>query len=145
MRGDVSARLHRPVGRGRNADGRSSNRMTLPIGDSRLYHLRGVMMTVTKVDFQSFKESIAQPQPPAGLSLALQALWWDAKGDWNEAHERAQERDDAAGMRVHAYLHRKEGDLSNAGYWYRRSGTRPPVLTLDEEWDEMVRGFLGEG
>ena len=97
------------------------------------------------MDLLSFKESIAQPQPPAGLSAALQALWWDAKGDWNKAHERAQERDDAAGMRVHAYLHRKEGDHSNAGYWYRRSGTTPSVLTLDEEWDEMVRGLLGEG
>ena len=97
------------------------------------------------MDLQSFKELIAQPQPPAGLSPALQALWWDAKGDWNKAHERAQERDDAAGMRVHAYLHRKEGDQSNAGYWYRRSGATPSVLTLDEEWDEMVRGFLGQG
>jgi hypothetical protein len=110
-----------------------------------LYYRRGFVMTVTRVDFQAFKESIAQSQPPAGLSPALQALWWDAKGDWNAAHERAQERDDAAGMRVHAYLHRKEGDLSNAGYWYRRSGAKLPVLTLDAEWDEMVREFLAEG
>src|SRR6187551_687252 len=119
--------------------------MTLPVGRRRGYYRRSlVTMVQKKLDLHSFKESLAKPQPPAGLSPALQALWWDAKGDWNEAHERAQEREDAAGMRVHAYLHRKEGDLSNAGYWYRRSGTTAPALTLDEEWDEMVRGLLGE-
>jgi hypothetical protein len=94
------------------------------------------------MDAHSFRESIAQAQPPADLSLALQALWWDAKGDWQKAHEHAQQRDDTPGMRVHAYLHRKEGDQSNAEYWYRRSGASPSRLTLDEEWDELVRGFL---
>lgn len=100
---------------------------------------------VGKLNLQVFKDSIAKSQPPAGLSAALAALWWDAKGDWDKAHERAQERDDAAGMRVHAYLHRKEGDLSNAEYWYRRSGAAPSTLTLDEEWEELVRRFLGQG
>jgi hypothetical protein len=90
-------------------------------------------------------DSVAEPQPPEGLSLALQALWWDAKGDWKKAHERAQERDDVAGMRVHAYLHRKEGDQSNAEYWYRRCGATPAISTLDEEWDELARKFLQEG
>lgn len=94
------------------------------------------------MDLQSFKISTAQLQPPDGLSLALQALWWDAKGDWRKAHERAQERDDPAGMRVHAYLHRKEGDQSNAGYWYRRCGASASTTTLDEEWLELVRTFL---
>lgn len=94
------------------------------------------------MDLRAFKESLATPQPPAGLSPALQALWWDAKGEWDEAHERAQERDDTAGMRVHAYLHRKEGDQSNAEYWYRRSGATPSNLTLDEEWDMLVRDLL---
>ncbi len=94
------------------------------------------------MDLQAFKASIAQPQPPDGLSLALQALWWDAKGDWETAHERAQERDDRAGMHVHAYLHRKEGDPSNAAYWYRRAGATPSTLSLGAEWEELTRSFL---
>ena len=98
-----------------------------------------------KLDLQSFRTSTGQAEPPGGLSLALQALWWDAKGDWRKAHERAQERDDAAGMRVHAYLHRKEGDQSNAAYWYRRCGDAPSTSTLDEEWEELVRRFLRQG
>jgi hypothetical protein len=97
------------------------------------------------LDFRAFRESIAQTQPPAGLGAAMLALWWDAKGDWDKAHDHAQERDDAAGMRVHAYLHRKEGDQSNAAYWYRRCAAAPSVLTLDEEWEELARTFLERG
>lgn len=97
------------------------------------------------MDPQTFRDSTAKPEPPAGLSPALQALWWDAKGDWDKAHERAQECNDAAGMRVHAYLHRKEGDQSNAEYWYRRCGAAPSTLTLDEEWQELVRAFAEPG
>lgn len=93
-------------------------------------------------DFQAFKDSIEEPQPPAGLSLALQALWWDARGDWDRAHDCAQQRDDAAGAHVHAYLHRKEGDPSNANYWYRRAGVKPSVLTFDAEWEELARIVL---
>jgi hypothetical protein len=96
------------------------------------------------MDLQAFRNSIAKSQPPAGLTPALQALWWDAKGDWDKAHERAQLRDDAAGMRVHAYLHRKEGDQSNADYWYRRCDAVPSTLTLEEEWQELARAFLGQ-
>ena len=98
-----------------------------------------------QLDFQTFRDSLASPEPPPELSLALQALWWDAKGDWDKAHERAQERDDADGAHVHAYLHRKEGDQSNAEYWYRRARAAPSTLTLDAEWDELVRGFLAQG
>jgi hypothetical protein len=100
---------------------------------------------VAKLDWKSFEDSIAQPQPPDGLSLALQGLWWDAKGDWDKAHERAQEREDKAGMHVHAYLHRKEGDQSNAEYWYRRAGAKPSTLTLDEEWAELAQALLRQG
>ena len=96
-------------------------------------------------DFQTFRDSLASPEPPPELSLALQALWWDAKGDWDKAHERAQERDDADGAHVHAYLHRKEGDRSNAEYWYRRARAAPSVLTLDAEWEELVRRYLEQG
>lgn len=96
------------------------------------------------MDLQAFRNSTAKPEPPAGLSLALQALWWDAKGDWNKAHERAQERDDQAGMRVHAYLHRKEGDQSNAEYWYRRCRATPAAGPLEAEWEELARSLLAE-
>jgi hypothetical protein len=97
------------------------------------------------MDLKTFKGSTSGTEPPAGLSLALQALWWDAKGDWDKAHERAQEREDKAGNRVHAYLHRKEGDPSNASYWYRRADAAPFTGSLDQEWQELVEGFLSEG
>lgn len=72
--------------------------------------------------------------PPAGMPGALVALWHDARGDWHAAHETVQSEsgDDAAW--VHAYLHRKEGDLSNAHYWYRRAGKTPSHDSLDQEW-----------
>ena len=104
-----------------------------------------VFTTAEKLDLHTFRDSIAKPQPPAGLTPVLQALWWDAKGDWNKAHEYAQERDDTAGMRVHAYLHRKEGDQSNAEYWYRRCQTAPSTLTLDREWEELAQALLEQG
>jgi hypothetical protein len=94
------------------------------------------------LDLKSFRESIEKPEPPGGLSLALQALWWDAKGDWEKAHQRAQEREDEAGMWVHAYLHRKEGDLSNADYWYRRCKKSPPKTSLDQELESLAQAFL---
>lgn len=90
------------------------------------------------MDLPGFRQTLASPAPPEGLSLALQALWWDAKGDWDKAHECAQERDDKDGARVHAYLHRKEGDPSNAGYWYRRAGISPFAGSLSEEWEALV-------
>jgi hypothetical protein len=97
------------------------------------------------MDLPTFTASLPDTTPPSGLSLALQALWWDAKGDWEQAHECAQAREDADGNRVHAYLHRKEGDISNAGYWYRRAGVTPASGTLEAEWEAIVRGFLREG
>ena len=72
--------------------------------------------------FETFKATLGDPAPPVGLSPVVQALWHEAKGDWNEAHRLAQSQDDADGAWVHAYLHRVEGDLANAGYWYRRAG-----------------------
>ena len=94
------------------------------------------------MDMNSFRSSLNDAQPPAGMSLALQALWWDAKGGWDRSHELAQQRDDAAGMRVHAYLHRKEGDQGNAGYWYRRCRIAPFTASLEQEWEELVEQFL---
>ncbi len=86
----------------------------------------------------AFRASLTAPAPPAGTSLARQALWWDAKGDWDGAHRCAMADDSAAGAAVHAYLHRKEGDLANAGYWYRRAGR--PVFDgpLEAEWERLA-------
>jgi hypothetical protein len=124
----------------------SPQQLKLPVGRWRGYHqVPAFTTTVRKLDLQTFRNSMGEPQPPDGLSLALQALWWDAKGDWARAHERAQERDDSEGMRVHAYLHRKEGDQSNAEYWYRRCRTVPSILTLDEEWEELAQTLLQQG
>lgn len=95
------------------------------------------------MDLDGFRASTTAASPPAGLGHALRALWWDAKGDWDKAHECAQAQDDKAGAWVHAYLHRKEGDLSNAGYWYRRAGrARPEDATLDAEWAAIAAALL---
>jgi hypothetical protein len=95
------------------------------------------------MDLAGFKSSLTDVAPPKGLSSALYALWWDAKGDWDKAHEFAQADDGkAGGDRVHAYLHRKEGDSENAGYWYKRVGEPFPKLSLEAEWDAVVKTLL---
>ncbi len=93
-----------------------------------------------------FRESVKLQTPPAPLSLALAGLWWDAKGNWDNAHESAQQDEGPAGSWVHAYLHRKEGDIANAGYWYRRAGkpARKGLGALEEEWLEIATALLGE-
>ena len=94
------------------------------------------------MDFAAFEASLSGDAPPAELSQALAGLWWDGKGDWARAHDCAQAQDDAAGSAVHAYLHRKEGDLSNAGYWYRRAGRKVATGTLEAEWDGLAGDLL---
>ena len=88
------------------------------------------------------RATIRQPQPPPGLSPLLKALWLDARGDWNGAHGIAQDDDTREAAWVHAYLHRKEGDPSNAGYWYRRAGKSPATVSLGEEWDTIAAALL---
>ncbi len=73
-------------------------------------------MTLTE-----FEASVATGTPPVALPPVLLALWHDARGDWEAAHEVAQDVPDPDGAWVHAYLHRKEGDAGNAAYWYRRA------------------------
>lgn len=94
--------------------------------------------------FDQFKNSLQQSAPPPGLSPVLEAMWWDGKGDWERSHDIAQDVHSADGSWVHAYLHRKEGDLGNAGYWYARAGKRMPSAGLEAEWEQMVKGLLGE-
>jgi len=95
------------------------------------------------MELAEFRASLAGTAPAPGLSLALEALWWDAKGDWDKAHASAQAQNDAAGAAVHAYLHRKEGDLANAGYWYGRAGRPVTAGPLAEEWETLARTLLG--
>jgi hypothetical protein len=89
-----------------------------------------------------FKRTVAAAAPPAKISPALRALWHDARGDWEAAHDTAQSVDDDRGAWVHAYLHRKEGDAANAAYWYRRAGKSVPTDSLDEEWDRIASALL---
>jgi hypothetical protein len=88
-----------------------------------------------------FRASLSQSEPPAGLSIPCQALWWDGKGDWARAHSLVDSLETSDGMAVHAYLHRKEGEDWNANYWYDRAGRRFHRSSLDEEWDALVEGL----
>lgn len=93
---------------------------------------------------EDFRNSFSLDGPPAGLSPALAGLWWDAKGNWDKAHESAQQDEGPAGAWVHAYLHRKEGDQSNADYWYQRAGKASARGPLQDEWEEITAALLGE-
>ncbi len=88
------------------------------------------------------KETRKQQFPPEGLSVPRTALWWDAKGEWAQAHDLVDELETHDGMAVHAYLHRKEGAASNADYWYARAGRGFHRPALDAEWDALVEGLL---
>ena len=89
-----------------------------------------------------FKETISQSAPPRQLNHLLQALWYDAKGDWEAAHNLAQEVNTKDGSWIHAYLHRKEGDLGNATYWYHKANQPVCKKSLAEEWEEIVKALL---
>src|ERR1700757_4157910 len=91
---------------------------------------------------EEFRTSITLDTPPAELPLLLQALWWDAKGDWAQAHDLVDELETPDGMAVHAYLHRKEGSASNADYWYHRAGHNFRRPTLEAEWTALVEALL---
>jgi len=92
-----------------------------------------------------FQESLVFDEPPKDLSTPLTALWWDARGDWPRAHDLVDELESTEGMAVHAYLHRREGSLSNADYWYRRAGRMYYRSALEEEWQALVEGLLLQG
>ena len=94
------------------------------------------------MELKAFRDSLQASAPPAELSPALQALWYDAKGEWSRAHELVQAGDDRTGAWVHAYLHRKEGDASNAAYWYRRAGEPMQQGPLETEWEQIVERLL---
>ena len=92
---------------------------------------------------QEFLGSLNGEACPADLEPTLRALWYDANGDWDKAHEIVQERSDRMSARIHAYLHRKEGDDWNSRYWHRQAGSEyPEGMSLDEEWDYLVRQLV---
>ncbi len=79
---------------------------------------------------------------PSNLSVELQSLWHDGRGDWDQSHNVIQDVNGKNAAWIHAYLHRKEGDLSNAQYWYNRAGRSMPNVSLEEEWGSLVEYFL---
>ena len=93
--------------------------------------------------FTEFKSTLIESSAPKGLSVELEALWYDGKGDWNRSHEVIQDINSKNAAWIHAYLHRKEGDSGNAQYWYSRAGKNMPNVNLDKEWESLVNHFLG--
>jgi hypothetical protein len=91
-----------------------------------------------------FKRSLSETEPPSSGSPALAALWWAAKGDWGRAHVLVMDEEGGNCAWVHAYLHRVEGDLDNAGYWYQQAGKAVPQGTLQSEWDAIADTLLGD-
>lgn len=90
------------------------------------------------------KASLAGVAPPVNLSQPLMALWWVAKGNWEKAHSLAQQTPTADGAWVHAHIHRVEGDLGNAGYWYGRASKPASSVALETEWDQIASALLGK-
>ena len=90
-----------------------------------------------------FKASLSGAAPAPDLATPLAALWWAAKGNWDQAHSIAQDEATPDGAWVHAYLHRVEGDLGNAGYWYRQAGQPVAKDSVDAEWERMASALLG--
>jgi hypothetical protein len=94
------------------------------------------------MNLEEFRQSLGEAQPSDNVSPLLKALWWDAKGDWAKAHAIAQDVESPDGAWVHAYLHRKEGDEGNAGYWYRQAGKPHSRAELKSEWEEIAGELL---
>jgi hypothetical protein len=102
-------------------------------------------MVVSMVDLKmaDLKSTLSDAAPASGLPPSLAALWWVAKGNWDAAHKIVQDESDANSAWVHAYLHRVEGDISNAGYWYRQAGQPVAKDPLEAEWERIVSTLEG--
>jgi hypothetical protein len=97
------------------------------------------------VNMAEFKASLSGAAPAPELDAPLAALWWAERGGWDQAHKIVQDEDTREAAWVHAYLHRVEGDLPNAGYWYRQAGKPVAKGSLDAEWEGIVSALLGSG
>lgn len=91
---------------------------------------------------EQFKASLNADKPAHDLSIQLKALWYDGKGDWSTAHIQVDHLSDRASSLIHAYLHRKEGDIWNADYWYSKAKEVRPDISLNDEWKLLVQRFL---
>lgn len=91
---------------------------------------------------KEFKDSLSNSQPDPGTNDYLKALWYDGKDDWEKAHNIVQDIETSDAAHIHAYLHRKEGDLGNASYWYHRAHRKLPKNSLKVEWEDMVTEYL---
>lgn len=94
------------------------------------------------MNYEEFILTIENDELPSNLPLYMQALWYDAKGDWHKAHSLIDSLDDKNSCLVHAYLHRKEGDINNADYWYRHAQAKRPSTSLQEEWKNITMDLL---
>jgi hypothetical protein len=94
------------------------------------------------VSVADFKASLSGAAPAPGLDAPLAGLWWAAKGQWDAAHKIVQDESSVDAAWVHAYLHRVEGDLGNAGYWYRQAGKPVAAGPVEAEWDRVVSALL---
>src|SRR6187402_2118752 len=94
--------------------------------------------------FEEFNSSLQQLKPPVGLKPELVALWYDAKGDWEQSHSIIQDIETKDAALIHAYLHRKEGDEWNPDYWYRRAGMKRTGESLVDEWNSIARKILAD-
>ena len=99
-------------------------------------------MNKVKMNIETFKESTRAATPPSGLSVSLEAMWYQGKGNWEEAHRLAQSEISPSGSWVHAHLHRTEGDLVNTAYWYRLAVRPVCTSSLDAEWEEIVTALV---
>jgi hypothetical protein len=99
-------------------------------------------MNEPTVDFTAFCAHLNDAAPPAGIKPEVVALWWERRGDWDAAHKIVQDIESTDAAHIHAYLHRVEGDLENAAYWYKRANQSVCDLTLHDEWDILVRRLL---
>jgi len=91
-----------------------------------------------------FRTTLTKPNPPRGLAPAVAALWWAAKGDWDKAHRIVMKEESRDAAWVHAYLHRVEGDLDNAGYWYRRARRAAASGPLEAEWEAIAADLIAQ-
>ena len=94
------------------------------------------------MNFDQFISSLGKNIPPDNLTALLVALWWEKKGDWTQAHKITQKIHTKDAALVHAYLHRREGDLSNANYWYRTAGKSAFNGSMEEEWGKIVNCLI---
>ncbi|TFV43811.1 hypothetical protein [Bradyrhizobium niftali] len=97
------------------------------------------------VNVAAFIASLDGAAPAPDLNAPLAGLWWGAKGDWDRAHKIVQDESSHEAAWVHAYLHRVEGDLGNAGYWYRQAGQPAAKDSLEAEWERIATALLATG